>query len=165
MRKLLYVGLFAALAVVASGFHVPVGPAKVFPFQHAINVVAGIMIGPWYGALAAGIAGMLRMLLGTGTVFAFPGGIPGAIVVGLAYRWLRRDLAGFFEPVGTGFLGAALSAYLVAPLVGREGTFLFFQAAFLASSIPGSVLGVLLVKVLRRVLHGEFPVGKECPRC
>ncbi len=165
MKRLMYVGLFAALAVVASGFHIPVGPAKVFPFQHAINVLAGITVGPWYGALAACIAGIIRILLGTGTVFALPGGIPGAILVGLAYRFLKRDLAGFFEPLGTGAIGAALSAYLVAPLVGREATFLFFQSAFLASSIPGSVLGVLLVKALRRISHGELLSGRECSGC
>lgn len=165
MKRLMYAGLFAALAVVASGFHIPVGPTKVFPFQHAINVLAGITIGPWYGALAAGIAGAIRILLGTGTVFAFPGGIPGVICVGLAYRFLRKDLAGLFEPVGTGLFGAALSAYLVAPLVGKEGTLLFFQTAFLASSIPGSILGLLLVKALRRISHGELFLQKECSKC
>lgn len=165
MKRFLYAGLFAALAVVASGFHIPVGPTKVFPFQHAINVLAGITIGPWYGALAAALSGTIRILLGTGTVFALPGGIPGVVCVGLAYRFLKRDLAGFFEPLGTGVVGAALSAYLVAPLVGKEGAFLFFQAAFLASSVPGSVLGVFLVKVLRRVWHGESLFGEECPRC
>ncbi|MCS7241653.1 MAG: energy coupling factor transporter S component ThiW [Candidatus Caldatribacterium sp.] len=165
MRRLLYAGLFAALAVVASGFHVPVGPTKIFPFQHTINVLAGIAIGPWYGALAAAVAGTIRILLGTGTVFAFPGGIPGVICVGLMYRLLRKDFAGFFEPLGTGVVGAALSAYIVAPLVGREATLLFFQTAFLMSSVPGSVLGVLLVKAIRRVRHGEFLLGKECPKC
>ncbi|MEN3202263.1 MAG: energy coupling factor transporter S component ThiW [Atribacterota bacterium] len=165
MHRLWYTGLFAALAVVASSFHFPVGPVKVFPFQHAINVLAGITVGPWYGALAAFVAGIIRILLGTGTVFAFPGGIPGVICVGLAYRFLKRDFAGFFEPVGTGVFGAMLSAYLVAPLVGRGGTLLFFQTAFLASSIPGSILGFLLVKALRRVLHKELSLEGRCSRC
>jgi len=165
LRKLLYAGLFAALAVVASGFHVPVGPAKVFPFQHAINVLAGITIGPWYGALAAGIAGIIRILLGTGTVFALPGGIPGALVVGLVYRLWRRDIAGFFEPIGTGIVGAFLSAYLVAPLVGKTGTLLFFQAAFFASSIPGSILGVVVLRVLRRTVHDALFCEEVSKRC
>ena len=52
-RKTAYVAIFCALAVVSSGVSFPIGPTKVFPFQHAINVVAGIMIGPWYGGLAA----------------------------------------------------------------------------------------------------------------
>ncbi|MEN3183578.1 MAG: energy coupling factor transporter S component ThiW [Atribacterota bacterium] len=165
MKRFLYAGLFAALAVVASGFHIPVGPTKVFPFQHAINVLAGITIGPWYGALAAALSGTLRILLGTGTIFALPGGIPGVVCVGLAYYFLKRDFAGFFEPLGTGVVGAALSAYLVAPLVGKGGTFLFFQVAFLMSSVPGSVLGVFLVKVLRRVWRNAVLFGEECPRC
>lgn len=165
MRQLVYTGLFAALAVIVSGFHIPVGPAKVFPFQHAINVLAGIALGPWYGALAAGVAGIIRILLGTGTIFALPGGIPGAIVVGLCYRFLRRDFAGLFEPLGTGFIGAALSAYLVAPLVGRTETFLFFEVAFLASSVPGSIVGVLVLKVLRRVIHVAPFCREEIHQC
>lgn len=165
MRQLLYTGLFAALAVVTSSLHFPVGPVKVFPFQHAINVLAGITVGPWYGALAAFVTGVIRILLGTGTVFALPGGIPGVICVGLAYHFLKKDFAGFFEPVGTGVVGAMLSAYLVAPLVGREGTLLFFQAAFLASSIPGSILGFLLVKALRRIWHEELSLEGRCSRC
>lgn len=153
LKPLLYTGLFAALAVVTSGFHVPIGPTKVFPFQHAINVLAGITIGPWYGALAASVAGVVRILLGTGTIFALPGGIPGVMVVGILYRFLRRDWVGFLEPLGTGLIGATLSAYLVAPLVGKAGTLFFFQTAFLASSIPGSIVGFLVLKVLRRTVH------------
>lgn len=165
MRRLLYTGLFAALAVVTSSFHFPVGPVKVFPFQHAINVLAGITVGPWYGALAAFVTGVIRILFGTGTVFALPGGVPGVICVGLAYHFLKKDFAGLFEPVGTGVIGAMLSAYLVAPLVGREGTLLFFQAAFLASSIPGSILGFLLLKALRRIWHKELSLEGRCSRC
>jgi len=52
-RKMVYIAIFCALAVVSSSVSFPIGPTKVFPFQQAINVVAGIMIGPWYGGLAA----------------------------------------------------------------------------------------------------------------
>ena len=34
-----------------------------------LNGVAGDLIGPWYGALAALIAGIIRNTIGTGTIF------------------------------------------------------------------------------------------------
>jgi energy coupling factor transporter S component ThiW len=149
-RRVVLTSLFAALAVLLSGIHFPVGPTKVFPFQHTVNAVAGVLIGPWYGALAALIAGLIRNAIGTGTPFAFPGGIPGAIVVGLVYRWAKRDWACFTEPLGTGVIGVGLIVLLLGPLMGKEYAFLLFFPAFMASSIPGAVIGYLLLKTLRK---------------
>lgn len=150
IRKIVLTALFAALAVLLSGVHFPVGPTKVFPFQHMVNAVAGVLIGPWYGALSALIAGIIRNAIGTGTIFAFPGGIPGAIVVGLAYRWLRRDWATLMEPLGTGVIGVALIVILLGPFMGKQFAFAFFFTAFMASSIPGAVIGYFLLKTLRK---------------
>jgi len=150
IRKIVLTGLFAALAVLLSGIHFPVGPAKVFPFQHMVNAIAGVMVGPWYGAIAALIAGIIRNAIGTGTPLAFPGGIPGALVVGLVYRWVRKDWAAFTEPLGTGIIGVGLVVLLVGPLMGKEFGFIFFFAAFMASSVPGSVLAYFLLKTLKR---------------
>ncbi len=149
-RQVVLTGLFAALAVLLSGIHFPIGPTKVFPFQHMVNAVAGVLIGPWYGALAALIAGVIRNAIGTGTIFAFPGGIPGAIVVGLAYRWAKRDWASLTEPLGTGGIGVGLIVLLIGPFMGKEYAFLLFFTAFMASSIPGAVIGYLLLKTLRK---------------
>jgi energy coupling factor transporter S component ThiW len=149
-RKVVLTSLFAAVAVLLSGIHFPVGPAKVFPFQHMVNALAGILVGPWYGALAALIAGIIRNAIGTGTIFAFPGGIPGAMVVGLIYGWIRKDWAAFTEPLGTGLIGVGLVVLIVGPLMGKEFAFVFFFTAFMASSLPGSVMGYLLLKTLRK---------------
>src|SRR4030066_1738785 len=108
IRKVVLTALFAALAVLLSGVHFPVGPAKVLPFQHMVNALAGVIVGPWYGAIAALIAGIIRNATGPGTPLAFPGGIPGALVVGLAYRWGRKDWAALTEPFGTGIIGVGL---------------------------------------------------------
>jgi energy coupling factor transporter S component ThiW len=150
IRKIVLTGLFAALAVILSGIHFPIGPTKVFPFQHMVNALAGVLIGPWYGSLAALIAAILRNAMGTGTIFAFPGGIPGAIVVGLVHQYTRRDWATLAEPIGTGGIGVLAITLLVGPLMGKEFAFTFFFTAFMASSIPGSVLGYFLLKTLRR---------------
>jgi energy coupling factor transporter S component ThiW len=150
VRRIVLAGLFAATAVLLSGIHFPVGPIKAFPFQHMVNIVAGVMIGPWYAAISALIAGIIRNAIGTGTIFAFPGGIPGAIVVGLVFRWVRRDWAAMMEPVGTGFIGVPLTVFLLGPILGKQFAFALFFPAFMASSIPGSVIGYVLLKALRR---------------
>jgi energy coupling factor transporter S component ThiW len=150
IHRIVLTGLFAALAVLLSGIHFPVGPTKVFPFQHMVNAIAGVLIGPWYGALAALIAAIIRNAMGTGTIFAFPGGIPGAIVVGLVFRYAGRDWAAFAEPLGTGGIGVLVITLLIGPLMGKDFAFLFFFTAFMVSSIPGSILGYILLKTLRR---------------
>ena len=161
VRKLVLTALFAAIAVIPSGIHFPVGPTKVFPFQHMVNAVAGVLIGPWYGGLAALIAGIIRVSIGTGTIFAFPGGIPGAIVVGLMYRWIRRDWATLTEPFGTGMIGVGLIVALLGPIMGKQFAFLFFFTAFMASSVPGAVIGYFLLKTLRKTKILELQRASE----
>ena len=150
LRKIILTGLFAAIAVILSGIYFPFGPTKCFPFQHAVNAVCGVLLGPWYAALSAMISGIIRNMLGTGTIFAFPGGIPGALVVGIVHRFWSKDYAAFAEPLGTGIIGAFISAYLISPWIGKSMPFLTFQISFLTSSIPGSILGFLALRILRK---------------
>jgi len=157
VRKIVLTGLFAAMAVLLSGIHFPVGPIKAFPFQHMVNIVAAVMIGPWYAAISALIAGIIRNAIGTGTIFAFPGGIPGAIVVGLVFRWVHRDWAAMMEPVGTGFIGVPLTVLLLGPIMGKQFSFALFFPVFMISSIPGSVLGYVLLKALKRTNVLKLP--------
>lgn len=156
IKRLAASAVLTALGVALSPLFIPVGPTKVYPWQHMINGVAGVMLGPWYAALIATLIGLIRNGLGTGTIFAFPGGIPGALVVGFVYRYLlRRDYAALTEPIGTG-LGGVLSALVVAPVAFQAGIIKavmplqVFVAAFLASSIPGSIIGYLALIALRR---------------
>jgi len=155
LRRLVLAALFAAVATLLGPLSIPVGPTKVAPLQHTVNAVAGILLGPWYAAGAALVTAIFRYNLHWGTLFAFPGSPFGALVVGYAYRWLRNDAAALFEPLGTGPIGATLAALAFQPLVGSHHTLWWFQAAFLSSSIPGAVLGYVVVRVLRRA-----PVGR-----
>ena len=155
-RKIAQAAVLAATAVALSPLSFPIGPTRVYPAQHMINGVGGVLLGPWYAVLVALIAAIVRNALGTGTVFAFPGGIPGALIVGLVHRYLwRRDYAALAEPVGTA-CGAVISALLVAPLAFQLGfiksllTLEAFVIAFLISSVPGSILGFTALLVIRR---------------
>jgi len=151
---------FIALGFVLSGVSFPIGPTRIFPFQHTINVVVGIMLGPWYVMLVAFGIGTLRLAAGTGTVFAYPGGIPGGLVVGLLYWYVwRHDESALSEPLGTA-LGGILSALIFAPSMGSKPlpSILGFTAQwqlyvifFWLASIPGSIIGYVVVKTMRKI--------------
>lgn len=165
LRKLILSSLLSALALAIS----PVawfawGPTRAFPGQHLVNVLAGIMVGPLWASMGAIIVGTLRIMLGVGTIFAYPGGIPGGILVGLMYKLLRRKvnkrktilLASLGEPVGTVLIGGTLSWYMLDPLLGtglqiRFGTLFPFYLGWALSSVSGSIIGTLLVLALDRL--------------
>jgi energy coupling factor transporter S component ThiW len=167
LRVALNVG-FVALGVALSTFSIPIGPARVFPFQHMINVLVGVLVGPWDAVLVATIIGLIRNAIGTGTVLALAG-IFGGLVVGALYRYVwRNDNVAWFESVGTVLIGGTLGYFLLLPveqptsflgfMTGRPlaGEFLGFVgmfalwASFAVSSVPGSALGLVVLKALRR---------------
>ena len=78
--------ILVAIAVALSPFFIPVGIAKCFPAQHMVNVLSAVMLGPAYAVAIATTAGIIRNILGLGTLLAFPGGMIGALLAGLAYR-------------------------------------------------------------------------------
>lgn len=169
-QRLALAAVLVALGVVLSTLSIPVGPARVSPTQHLINVVAGVLLGPWYAVLTAFGISVLRNGLGTGTFLAFPGSIFGALLVGLVYHRVRRtDLAAFAEPVGTALIGGLVGYLLILPVTAPTRLLgfipvnpaptqayldlftgpLFLVVAFAVSSIPGSVLGFVVLKALR----------------
>lgn len=151
-RKIALAATFVGLAVVLSPFYFPVGDTKCFPAQHMVNALAGVLLGPWYAVFIAMATGTIRISTGMGTVFAYPGGIFGGLVVGLMYRYVRKtDYFALIEPVGTVGIGATVSALAVAPLIGKTMTLIYFWTAFAVSSIPGAILGFVILKALRRV--------------
>ena len=157
-RKVALAAILSAVAVVLSPYvYFPLPLATPYPIQHMVNAIGGVLLGPWYAVAIAVAAGSIRYMLGTGTIHAFPGGVFGGLVVGLVHRYVwRKDYAALLEPVGTVLIGAAASAFIFGPLAsqwglrGRAGTFDAFVILFAPSSIPGSILGFAVLKVVRR---------------
>jgi energy coupling factor transporter S component ThiW len=152
-RRVAYAVVLVAIGVALAPFtSLPVGIAKVNPTQHLVNVLAAVILGPWWATLVALVIGILRNALGLGTLLAFPGGMIGACLAGLAWRATRRLYgAAAGEILGTGVLAPVVSAALVAPVfMGRSIGLLALLPSFMASSITGAVLGVLAVRLLRR---------------
>lgn len=154
-RLLAYSVALAALAVALSPISIPIGIAKVSPTQHFINVIAGALVGPWWGLAVAIVASLARNAIGLGTPLAFPGSVFGVVLAGLAFRYTRNIyLTALGEVIGTGLIGATVGALLVAPyLMGRDLALSVLILPFLLSSIMGAALGVAGLRVLQRLGH------------
>lgn len=183
VKKLALVSIFSALGIAISPFAwFEFLGTKANPTQHMINAILGVLTGPFWAAIAAVFIGTIRNMLGTGTIYAFPGGIPGAIVVGVVYWILRRSkLSGkkrlasaLTEPIGTVLIGAPLALFLLAPWLGlqnlldlatKEGflfAFLIFGSGWALSSVPGSIMGFIILLVLDRVgINREILFGEK----
>lgn len=150
-KKLTMAGILIALGVVCSAFYIPVGASKCFPIQHMVNVLAGVILGPWYAVGMAFITSLIRVLTGTGSLLAFPGSMVGALCCGLLYRYTKLlPLAYLGEIIGTGFLGA-LAAYPMAILFMAQETAIFaYVIPFMVSTIGGSTISIILLYALKK---------------
>jgi len=144
--------ILVAIAVALSPIFIPVGIAKCFPAQHMVNVIAAVMLGPVYAVAIAAAAAVIRNILGLGTVLAFPGGMIGALLAGLAYMGTRNIyFAGLGEVIGTGLLGALVSVWIVAPLfMGKTMALATLVIAFSVSTLGGAVIGLIALHLLRK---------------
>lgn len=124
----------------------PAGVAKAYPVQHAINVMAAVMLGTGPAVIIAFIIGVLRNLLGLGSLLAFPGGMIGAFLAGILYKRFRHHFAAAIgEVIGTGVIGALFAVPFAKILMGTAFGALFFIPPFLVSSITGAFIGIFIV--------------------
>ena len=144
--------ILVAIAVSLSPFFIPVGISKCFPAQHMVNMLSAVMLGPGYAVVIASIAGIIRNVLGLGTILAFPGGMIGALLAGMAYRASKNIyLAGLGEVIGTGIFGSLVSVWIVAPLfMGKTMALATLMIAFSVSTIGGAVIGIIALHLLRK---------------
>jgi energy coupling factor transporter S component ThiW len=146
-----------ALGVVASYLMpIPFYGAKLFPAQHAINVVAAILLGPWLAGVVALAIALIRIMMHTGSPLAIPGSIFGAMLAGLLYRATRANIGAMVgEVIGTGLLGA-MAAYPIAVfMMGMTQAaavgFTFFIIPFGLPSLLGAILAGLALPAIKRV--------------
>lgn len=151
VKKLVVGGMLTALAVALSTLSIPIGASKCFPVQHLVNVLAGVFLGPVYGVAMAFCTSLIRNLMGTGSLLAFPGSMVGALLCGLAYRRTGSLKAAYLaEIVGTGILGGTLCYPVAAFLMGKEVAVFFYVVPFLMSTVCGTAIAALLIAVLNR---------------
>lgn len=157
-RKIALSSIFIAVATVLGTFSIPILGAKASPIQHLINVVAGVTLGPSYALLTAFASSLVRNLLGTGSLLAFPGSMVGAFLAGLLFKKFKKiEVAVLGEVVGTGILGALLAYPLATLVLGKEVAMFAYLVPFSISSGVGSAIayGILQIKTIRHLLLRE----------
>lgn len=152
LRKLVTSGMMVALIIILSGFYIPVGASKCFPVQHLMNVLAAVLLGPWWGVAIAFAASLLRNLMGTGTLLAFPGSMVGALLCGLAFHHTNSYVLTYLaEVLGTGVLGGMLAFPVASLVMGNSAAALFtFVLPFLISTLGGTLIAAALIGALAR---------------
>ncbi|CAM3997525.1 energy coupling factor transporter S component ThiW [Lederbergia lenta] len=151
-KKLTVTALIAAITTFTSGFiYIPIGFAKIFPIQHFASVLSAVLLGPWYALAQALISSTLRNMLGTGSLFAYPGSMIGALFAAFMYAKTKKLIyAALGEVIGTGILGAMATYPIAILILGKEATLLGLIPAFTISSFTGALLGYALLKVMMK---------------
>ena len=86
-RKLTIAALFIAIGTLTAHLiYIPAGISRCFPVQHAINVMAAVLLGADYATAIGFVIACLRNMFGTGSLLAFPGSMVGAFLAGILYQ-------------------------------------------------------------------------------
>jgi len=151
-HKLTLTAMMIAIGTISSNlFYIPIGFTKVFPVQHFLNVLSAVLLGPYYAVAQAFGVSLLRNLMGTGSLFAFPGSMVGALLSSLLFWKTRKLYLAFIgEVIGTGILGAILSYPIATLLLGQKATLFGFIPLFIFSSFAGALLGFIILTVFLR---------------
>lgn len=157
IKKLAVGGMLTALCTALSSFSIPIGASRCFPIQHLVNVIAAIFLGPVYGVGMAFCTSLIRNLMGTGSLLAFPGSMAGAWLGAWLYKKSGKRTAAYCgEVFGTGILGALLCYPVASVLMGKETALFAYVIPFLMSTLCGTVMAMILVGILYR--SGVFAI-------
>ncbi|WP_214742319.1 energy coupling factor transporter S component ThiW [Exiguobacterium sp. s48] len=153
IQQLTWMAMLVAIAVVGSMFiSIPTGVARAYPIQHMVNVIAAVTVGPIGAVLVAFVTGLIRVITGTGSLLAFPGGMIGAFLAGIFFvRTNRVYAAALGEIIGTGVIASLIAVPYAKLLMGSTFGAFFFVPAFLASSLTGALLGWLVLSRVKQL--------------
>lgn len=151
-KKLTYTAIIAAITTVSSTtIYIPLGFARIFPIQHFANVLSAVLLGPWYAVIQAFLTSTLRNMMGTGSLFAYPGSMIGAFLAAILYSKTKKlSISAIGEVIGTGILGAMATYPIAVLFLGQEATLFGLIPAFTISSFTGALMGYGLLKILAR---------------
>lgn len=156
-RKWILAALLTAAGVLLSPlFSFPLGVPLAFPLQHMINIFLAVLCGSRYSTSAAFCTSVIRNLLGTGSLLAFPGSMVGAFLSGFLYSRLHTLWAAVLgEFVGTSLIGGLLSYPVAALFMGSSKGALFYVSLFSISCGAGCVIAYVVLKSAR-LIQTEF---------
>ena len=152
--RLSVAGILVAVAVVGSLVSFPVFASKCSPVQHMVNVVCGVLLGPWYALGAGFLAALIRNLFGLGSLLAFPGSMCGSLLCGFVWKYTQKlppTLLG--EVLGTGVIGGLLAYPVAVAFMGVSSASIGFTAyvvPFLISTVAGSIMAGVIIFALQK---------------
>lgn len=152
LNRMVWIALLIAIGVIGSYLVVvPVGVIRAFPIQHFLNIITVVLVGPGASVTMATGAATLRLLLGTGSVLAFPGSIVGATFVAIVDRFTKKRIwLCIAEVVGTGLVAPFLCIPVAKIFLGSELLVMGILPSFFLSSLLGSILAYVLIPVLQQ---------------
>ena len=147
-RKMVLTAMMACLAFVLNTF---VYFPAMAPFQHFVDVVAAVFLGPWYACAAAFLCGIMRMMSGR-TIQAVAGAVFGPILGGFLYRKTKSIwLTVVGEVIGTGIIGALVSYPLMRLFYGLDAQLWYYYVPFYTpSAVVGGAMGAAVLLILKR---------------
>jgi len=160
MRKrkmLVLMAMFTAIGTYGSTLlWFPGGIAKAYPVQHALNVISVVLLGPYPAVIIAFTTSIMRNLMGTGTLLAFPGSMIGALLAGYFFsKTSRIYLAALGEFIGTGIIASLVAVPYSSLLLGTNTGALYYMPSFIISSLAGAIIGCLLLSRLMKISQIE----------
>ncbi len=147
-KKLTLTAMLAALSFVLCTF---VYFPAMAPFQHFVDVIAAVFLGPWYGCASAFLCGIMRMMSGR-TIQAIVGAIFGPVLGGLLYRKTKSFILLFTgEVIGTGIIGALTAYPLMRIFYGLDAQRWYYYVPFyISSAMMGAAMGIAVLLMMKR---------------
>ena len=148
--------MFTALGVVLSFInpfaYFELGGFKINPFAHLINSIVGVFLGPLWGVLVAFFIALIRFSVNIGTIYAFPGGIPGALIVGIiavVLTAMKKDKFRIYSALGEVIGTVGIGAVISFAFMGAAST-IYLWGGFAISSLVGSITGFITLRILEK---------------
>lgn len=123
------------------------------PMSSVMNIIAGVLLGPWYATAMALACGLIRMTLLGIPPLALTGAVFGAFFAGVFYKFGRRlfwSMAG--EIFGTGIIGSLLSYPVMVWFTGSQQDlyWLVYTPRFIGATLIGSVIAFAILVRLKQ---------------
>ncbi|MFT8348086.1 energy coupling factor transporter S component ThiW [Clostridium saccharoperbutylacetonicum] len=164
-QKIALSGVLIGISVIFGTFSIPVGAAKISPIQHFVNVVGAVTLGPMYAVANAFITSLIRNIMGTGSLLAFPGSMVGALLAGILYKKFRKpSIAVVGEIIGTGILGAILAYPIAALILGKQVAVFVYVIPFISSCSVGAIIAYFFVNIpiiKKTLINNEVPSDEK----
>lgn len=149
IQKLTILALMIALDVVLSPILRIEGMA---PMSSVMNIMAGVILGPFYGTIMALVCGLIRMSMLGIPPLALTGAVFGAFLAGVGYRTTKSIYGAMLgEIIGTGIIGSLLSYPVMVWFTGSHQQLYWFvyTPRFIGATIIGSVIAFFVLVKLK----------------